>query len=309
MKAIYLDQTAGYEALQSGDIPQPRPAAGEILIRVHATAITPTEFDWFPTFNTAEGKPRAFPIIQSHEFSGVVAELGAGVTGFNPGDVVYGMNDWFANGAQAEFCITTPAAIALKPKLITHAQATTVPISALTAWQGLFDHAKLVANQRVLIHGGAGGVGLFAVQLAHARGAHVIATASAHNLEFVRSLGADEVIDYKNERFEDRARELDVVFDTIGGETLHRSWTVLKPGGKLVTVAAQSERDARAQAAFFIVEPRGAQLAEIAALLDTGKLQSFVAATFPLAQTRDAYIHARRGGMKGKVAIQVNDGH
>ena len=132
------------------------------------------------------------------------------------------MNDWYADGATAEFCITQASSIADKPKRLTHVEAASVPIGALTAWQGLFDRAKLRARERVLVHGGSGAVGLFAVQLARARGAHVIATASTHNLEFVRGLGADEVIDYRKERFEDRVGKVDVVFDTVGGETLER---------------------------------------------------------------------------------------
>jgi NADPH:quinone reductase-like Zn-dependent oxidoreductase len=307
VKAVYLNKLAGYEELVFGEIPRPRPGRGEVLVQVHATAITPTEFQWFPTFKAKDGNPRPFPIVQSHEFSGLVAAVGKEVIVLNIGDAVYGMNDWYANGAQARYCIAPATAVASKPRTLDHAQSAVVPISALTAWQGLFDHARLTAGQRVLIHGGAGGVGVFAVQLAHWRGAHVIATASARNLAFVRELGADEVIDYKTTRFEEVVRDLDVVFDVIGGETLARSWNVLKPGGRVVTIAAQSEAttDERTRAAFFIVEPSPPQLAEVAQLLDAGKVRSFVEAVFPLARTREAYAHAVRGNLRGKVAIQV----
>lgn len=305
MKAVYLDKKGGYEALQFGEVPQRCPARGEVLIQIHATALTPTEFDWFPTFKTQDGKPRPFPIIQSHEFSGVVAGLGEGVTDLKSGDAVYGLNDWFANGAQAEYCVAPATALAPKPRTLDHTQAAVVPISALTAWQGLFVRANLQAGQRVLIHGSAGGVGVFAVQLAHQRGAHVIATASARNLDFVRSLGANEVIDYKTTPFEEVARDIDVVFDVIGGDTLVRSWNVLKPGGKIVTLIEPAEKDQRAKDAFFIVEPDLKQLTEVAGLIDSGKLRVFIESVFPLEKTREAYAHAVRGGLRGKVAIKI----
>ena len=166
--------------------------------------------------------------MPGHEFSGVVAAVGGEADGFKVGDEIYGMNDWFADGATAEFCLTQPQNVALKPKSLSHELTATVPIGALTAWQGLLDRAKILAGERVLIHGGAGAVGLFAVQLAHLHGAHVIATASAENAELVKQLGADQVIDYKASRFEDEVRNVDVVFDAVGGETLERSWGVLE---------------------------------------------------------------------------------
>src|SRR5258708_4250609 len=239
MKAIYLKSKNSAEGLVAGEIPRPEPKAGEALVKVHATAVTPTELQWFPTFNTQSGEPRPFPIVLSHEFSGVVESLGTNVNSFKIGEEVYGLNDWFANGAQAEYCVVKATALARKPASLDHAHAAVVPISALTAWQGLLEKTKLVRGQRVLIHGAAGGVGNFAVQLARWRGAHVMATASAANLDFVRSLGAEDVIDYRTTRFEDTARNVDVVFDSLGGETLERSWPVLKPGGRLVTIAAQ----------------------------------------------------------------------
>lgn len=308
MKAVFLNTQGGFNELEHGEIPEPRAGSGEVLVQVHATAIMPTEFNWVPTFKTQDGKARSFPIVLCHEFSGVVAAVGEGVTGWKAGDAVYGMNDWYVNGALAEYCVAPAAALALKSATLKHTQAAAVPISTLTAWQGLFDHGELNAGQRVLIHGGAGGVGAFAVQLAHRHGAHVIATASARNLDFVRELGADEVIDYKAERFEELARDNDVVFDTVGGETLAHSWNVLRPGGRMVTIVGQNatESDERTRAALFIVEPNQKQLEEIARLLDAGKIRSFVEAVFPLIQTRDAYERALRGGMRGKVVVQVD---
>ena len=182
MKAIYLQKKGGADTLVAGEIPAPVPKAGEALVKVHATAVTPTELRWIPTFNTPSDGPRPFPIVLSHEFSGVVESVGANVCGVTVGEEVYGLNDWFTNGAQAEYCVVPACAMARKPKSLNHAESAVVPISALTAWQGLFERARLERGHRVLIHGAAGGVGAFAVQLARWRGARVIATASAENL-------------------------------------------------------------------------------------------------------------------------------
>ena len=307
MKAIYLSQPAGPESLFLGDLPQPVPAPGEVLIKVHATAITPSELQWYPTFKTASGQPRPFPIVLSHEFSGVVEAPGSGVADFNVGDAVFGLNDWFANGAQAEFCVAPASALALKPRLLDYAQSAVVPISALTAWQGLLCKAGVQRGQRVLIHGAAGGVGLFAVQLARWRGAHVIATASAANLDFVRTLGAEQVIDYQTTRFEDMVHGVDVVFDAVGGETLERSWRVLKAGGKLVTIATQSASavEQRVRDAFLLVRADGSQLRQIAKLIDAGELRVIVEGIFPLARARTAYERAQQGKIRGKIALRV----
>ena len=309
MKAIYLKRKGGAEALVAGEIPRPEPKAGEVLVKVHANAITPTELKWFPTFNTQAGESRPFPIVMSHEFSGVVYSSSGNVSRFTIGEEVYGLNDWFANGAQAEYCIVSAAAMARKPRSVDHIHAAVVPISALTAWQGLFEKTKLERGQRGLIHGAAGGVGVFAVQLAHWCGAHVVATASTVNLDFVRSLGADDVIDYRTTRFEGVVHDIDVVFDSLGGETLERSWAVLKPGGRLVTIAAQSEgvSDQRTREAFMLVRADGSQLEEIARLIDAGELRVFLEQSFPLSAAREAYARAQRGGMRGKIALRVID--
>lgn len=307
MKAIYLNQKGGAESLISGDLPEPQAQSGEILVKVHATAITPTEFQWFPTFNTPSGEPRPFPIVLSHEFSGVIEALGAGVEHFKVGDEVFGLNDWFVNGAQAEHCVAPTAMLALKPRLLDHAHAAVVPISALTAWQGLLEKAKLQAGQRILIHGAAGGIGIFAVQLARWRGAHVIATASAANLDFVRMLGAHEVIDYRASRFEEVTGDVDVVFDAVGGETLTRSWNVLKPDGRLVTVAAAGSRaeERRVRDAFILVRADRCQLKQIAALIDAGELRVALEAIYPLVQAREAYARAQQGKMRGKIVLRA----
>jgi NADPH:quinone reductase-like Zn-dependent oxidoreductase len=307
MKAIFLNKKGGPEILVEGDLPQPQPKAGEVLVKVQATAVTPTEFEWFPTWNTPAGQPRPFPIVFSHELSGVIESLGANVTGLKVGDAVYGLNDWFTNGAQAEYCIAPATAIALAPKSIDHAQRAVTPISALTAWQGLFGRLNLQRGERVLIHGGAGGVGIFAVQLAHWRGAHVVATASGKNLDFVKSLGADQVIDYRSEKFEDTVSEVDAIFDAVGGDTLARSWRLLKNGGKLVTVASGNEKatDQKVHDAFMLVEAKASQLADIAALIDANKLRVLIEDVFPLAKAKDAYLRAQKGGMHGKIALST----
>jgi NADPH:quinone reductase-like Zn-dependent oxidoreductase len=193
---------------------QPVPGRGQVLIRVHAAGVTTTELSWYPTTHLKSGEPRLHA-IPGHEFSGVIAALGEGTKGFAIGESVYGMNDWFADGATAEFCLTVPSSIAPKPATLSYEEAATVPIGALTAWQGLFDRAMLQPGERILVHGGSGGVGLFAVQLAHHHKAHVISTASTPSLTFVSQLGADEVIDHTKSRFEDLVRDIDVVFDTV----------------------------------------------------------------------------------------------
>ena len=306
MKAIRLHARGGPEAFVYEEAPQPRPGEGEVLVRVHAAAVTPTELGWVPTWTIPTGEPRRFPIILGHEFSGEVAAVGDGVTDVAVGNPVYGLNDWFGDGALAEYCVARVAEVAPKPRSVDHLAAAVTPISALTAWQGLIERAHLAAGDRVLVHGAAGGVGVFAVQLARWRGATVIGTASAHNAAFVRSLGADEVIDYRAVRFEDVARGIDVVLDTVGGETLDRSWGVLKPGGRLVTIAASVEGspDPRTREAFFIVRPDRGQLDEITRLIDAAQLRPVVDRVFHLARARQAYEHKPA---RGKVVLRVVD--
>jgi NADPH:quinone reductase-like Zn-dependent oxidoreductase len=291
MRAIRLHQVGGTESLLYEDAPKPSPKDNQVLVQVYATAITPTEFTWYPTFHTPEGGTRPFPIILGHEFSGVVDAIGPACTGVQVGDPVYGLSDWFINGAQAEYCLTVPANIAPKPVALDHAQAAAVPISALTAWQALIDRAQLSEGKRVLVHGAAGGVGSFAVQLARHKGVHVIATASAANADFVTALGADEVIDYRTTPFETVVRDVDVVLDTVGGDTRDRSWGILRKGGQLVTIAADAERltQARVRDAFFIVKPNRAQLIKISRLIDAGVIRPIVGAVFAMEHFRQAY--------------------
>jgi NADPH:quinone reductase-like Zn-dependent oxidoreductase len=278
-----------------------------VLIKVNATTVMPTEFEWFTTFSTPSGEARPFPIVMGHEFSGVVASMGSNVEGFGVGEEVYGLNDWFINGAQAEYCVVAGSALARKPKTIDHVRSAVVPISALTAWQGLFEKLRLEKGQSVLIHGASGGVGQFAVQMAHAHGARVVATASGANMDFVRLLGAEQVIDHRASRFEDLVTGVDAVFDAVGGEILKRSWSVLKPGGRLVTIATNSVSDTeqRVRDAFFIVRADGRQLGQIAGMIDAGEIRVFVAGIFPLSETAKAYSPGSKGRLPGKIVIRV----
>jgi NADPH:quinone reductase-like Zn-dependent oxidoreductase len=289
------------------DLPKPEAGLGEILVQVHAAGVTPTELLWYPTTHTKSGTARE-RAVPGHEFSGVITAIGKDVEDFEVGDEVYGLNDWFADGATAEFCITLPQNIARKPATLSHEAAASVPIGALTAWQGLIDRAKPKPGERVLVHGGAGAVGLYAVQLAHARGAHVITTVSAQDVDFVKQLGADEAIDYKTSRFEKEVRDVDVVFDAVGGDTLERSWGVLKSAGRMITIAADAEgtADQRVKDAFFIVEPNQKQLVEIAKQIDSGLLKAFVKTIVPLNEASAAYSEAIKDKCRhGKTVIAV----
>lgn len=304
MKAIRLQFRGGPEALVLEEAPLPRLGEGELLVHVHAAAVTPTELEWATTWTTRAGGPRPFPIILGHEFSGEVRAVGPGVSDLVEGSAIFGMNDWFRDGAQAEYCAVRAVDVAAKPRSLDHEAAAVTPISSLTAWQGLIERAALATEERVLIHGAAGSVGAFAVQLARLRRAYVIGTASAHNLQLVRGLGADQVIDRRAERFEEVVGPVDVVFDTVGGETLARSWGVLKSDGRMVTIAASAEqtREQRVREAFFIVEPNRAQLAKVASLIDGGEVRPIVGGVFPLSQAREAYEYKPRNG---KVALSV----
>ncbi len=310
MRVIRLAESAQGATLVEADAPQPRPGPDELLIRVCAAGVTPTELLWYPTSHTKTGEKRV-GAIPGHEFSGVIEDVGEDVGSLEIGQEVFGLNDWFADGAMAERCTAPFSAVAPKPARLTHVEAASVPIGALTAWQGLYDRAMLQAGERVLVHGGAGAVGLFAIQLARLRGAHVVATASARNLDFVTSLGAEQVIDYHASPFEQQVGELDVVFDTVGGQTLERSWRVLKPRGRMVTIAANGESasEQRVKNAFFIVEANQKELSEIGDLLDAGRLRTVVDAVVPLSRAPDAFTgHVDRHG-RGKLVVAVKDEH
>jgi NADPH:quinone reductase-like Zn-dependent oxidoreductase len=308
MKAVRLRERGGPERLLYEEAPTPTPGPGDALVRVHACGITPTELTWGTTYTTSTGASR-LPTIPGHEVSGAVEALAPGVTDPAVGTEVYARIDFWRDGACAEYVLVRAADLAPKPVSLSHVAAAAAPLSALTAWQALFDHGHLSKGQRVLIHAAAGGVGTYAVQLAHWCGAHVIGTARAANAEFLRGLGADEVIDYSAVRFEDVVREVDVILDNVGGDTLERSWGVVKKGGVLVTVAdsvpAGKAEQYGIRAVEFIVEPSRAQLIEIARLIDSGKLRPIIEATFPLSQARQAFERGLEGHSRGKIVLQV----
>jgi NADPH:quinone reductase-like Zn-dependent oxidoreductase len=306
MKAIRLHHVGDWRSLLYEDAPRPSPEDNQVLVRVHATGITPSEFAWYPTFHAREGGIRQFPIILGHEFSGVVEAIGSRCSGVQVGDPVYGLNDWFIDGAQAEYCLTVAGSVAPKPMTLDHTHAAVVPISALTAWQALLDRAQLGKGQRILIHGAAGGVGSYAVQLARHKSAHVIATTDAENRDFVKGLGADDVIDYRTTPFETVVRDVDVVLDTVGGETRDRSWDVLTKGGRLVTIAADAEgsKEQRVRDAYFIVEPNRNQLIDISRLIDTGVLRPIVGEVISMEDFRQAY---EQKAVRGKNVLRITE--
>ena len=308
MKAIRLHDRGGPEQLFFEDAPAPEVRAGDVLVRVFATGITPTELTWDETYRHADGTPR-IPSIPGHEVSGVVERVAPDNDDFRPGDEVYGLADFPRDGAAAAFVAVPAVNLARKPQSITHTQAASLPLSALTAWQALFEHAGLVAGQSVLIHGGAGGVGSLAVQIAHSRDLRVVATASARDVALVQSLGADEVMDYHAERFEEKARDIDMVLDSVGGETRERSWRVLRKRGVLVSIVSPippgvAEQHG-ARAVFFIVNGNRGQLDQISTLVDEGKLKPIIAEVYPLARAREAFEYAAARHAPGKIILEV----
>jgi len=308
MRAVRAHARGGAEQLQLEDSPKPEPRAGEALIRVHAAGITPTELEWSETWVDRQGHDRT-PTIPSHEVSGVVEELGHGVTHVVAGEEVFGLVPFDHDGAAADYVAVRARDLAPKPVTLDHSRTAALPLSALTAWQAFTEQAHFQPGNHVLVHGGAGGVGAFAVQIAKALGARVTATASAGDIEYVRSLGADVVIDYKATRFEEVVSDVDVVLDPIGGRTAEASLGVLNDGGSLISLAGPPAvtlpegRDLSAR--FFIVEPERSQLIELARLVDDGRLRVEVAEVFPLEDAAAAYEYGRTGRRRGKVVVQV----
>ena len=294
MSAIRLHAPGGIDRLVAEELDTPTPGPLEALVRVHAAAITRDELDW---------PADRLPAIPSYELSGIVASTGPDVDGLGVGDAVYALADFERDGAAADYAVVAAGLLATKPQALSHDESAAVPLAALGAWQGLFDHGKLTAGERVLIHGAAGGVGSFAVQLARHRGARVIGTASTAGVETVRELGADEVVDNAKARFEEAVDPVDLVFDAAGGELLERSPAILREGGRLVTVAEEPSGDG----VYFIVEPDREQLVEIGRLADAGELRSLVDSVFPLAEARAAFERSMQPGKRGKVVLRLVD--
>lgn len=306
MKAVRIEKWGDPEVANYTETARPVPGEGELLVKVVASSINPV--DW----KTVKGYLSSLvsvPLTPGWDVAGTVEALGPEVRGFQVGEPVYAMIA-ARGGAFAEYAVVKREEVAKKPSNLTFEQASAVPLVALTAWQALFDVAKLTKGQTVLIHAAAGGVGSFAVQLAHNAGARVIGTASAKNAEFVRSLGADEVIDYTITRFEDAVKDVDVVLDTIGDDTLARSYSVVKPGGILVSTAGQPD-EAKAQAhgiraVRMGVKPNSSELSQIAEQLDTGDLKVEISQTLPLSQIQQALQLSKDGHIRGKLVLKVD---
>lgn len=289
-------------------IPQPKPGANEVLIKVGAAGVGPWD-SWIRAGKSA--LPQPLPLTLGSDLSGEIAELGPGVSDLRAGDQVYGVTNPQFIGAYAEYALASAGMISRKPNSLTYVQAASVPVIAVTAWQALFDHAELKAGQTVLIHGAAGNVGAYAVQLAHRAGVRIFGTASAIDMDFVRNLGANTVIDFQTQQFEEHVRDVDAVIDLVGGETQKRSFQVLRRGGKLISaVSPPDQKLAQShgiEASFFLVNVTSRYLAEIASLIDSGELKPRVGAVLPLADAREAHLMLERirPQPKGKIVLSV----
>ncbi len=308
MNAVRMHRYGGPEVLVYEEVPRPRPEEGEVLVRVEAAAVNPVDWKIREGY-LKEMLPHSLPLIMGWDVSGVVEATGPGVTRFKIGDEVFSRPDLLRDGTYAEYVVIREAEVAFKPVSVDHLHAAAIPLAGLTAWKSLIETAGLAPGQRVLIHGAAGGVGSYAVQLAKWRGAHVIATASAHNHDYLQRLGADEAVDYRSVRFEEVVADVDVVFDTIGGDTQERSWQVLNKGGILVSII-DPPKPARGvefgvRQAFVFIQPDAAVLAELAALVDQGRLRVYVEAVLPLAEARRAQELSQGGHTRGKIVLKV----
>jgi NADPH:quinone reductase-like Zn-dependent oxidoreductase len=310
MNAIRIHNYGGPEVLLYEQAPRPRLKKGEVLIRVHAAGINPLD----RKVRAGELKKiiqHKLPLIPGWDVSGVVEEVGAGVSQFKRGNEVFAMADPMRDGAYADYIAVREAMVAMKPKSLHHVRAAAAPVSALTAWRSLFDLGHLQSGQRVLVHGGGGGVGHFAVQLAKWKGAYVLATASTKNQELLRKLGADETIDYTSEKFENVVNKVDIVLDTIGGETQERSWGVLKQGGALISLvqppSAEKAKQFGVRGMMCSVQPDGVQLSNIAKLIDSARLRPTIDRILPLSEARRAHELSQNGHTHGKIVLRVKD--
>lgn len=306
IQAIRIHNYGESDVLTLEAIAQPEPQPNEVLIRVQAAGVNP--LDWkIRAGYMKEIFPMPLPFTPGMDVAGIVEAIGADVKALQVGQEVYGE---LRMGAYAQFATAPQDAIALKPKTLDFVEAASVPMVAMTAYQGLFDHADLKPGQTVLIHAASGGVGMFAVQFAKSKGAHVIGTASAANAEFVQSLGADQVIDYNATPFEQVVENVDVVLDTLGGDTQARSYSVVKPGGILVSTAAppdaQKAEERGIRAEMMNMKPSTSLLEEIASLLDSGQVKTIVAQTFSLSEARQAQELSQGGHVRGKIVLQIN---
>ena len=314
MKAVRLHEFGGPEVLVYEDAPRPVPKEGEVLVKITAAGINP--IDW----KTAEGQiekvvKHRLPLIPGRDAAGTVEALGADVTSLAVGDAVFAVTAMqrTGDGTYAEY-VTLPAnTVCPMPASVDFTNAAAIPLAGMTAWQALFDEANLQSGQTILIHGASGAVGAFAVQFAKIKGANVIATATGDDMEYVRGLGADTVVDYKTEKFEDTAKGVDAVLDTIGGDTQARSWGTLRDGGTLVTIVGAPAEPPEAakrgvQGKYFDAHPDRASLAEIARLVDAGRVKLRIGFILPLSEAKQAQEIAKGGHTRGKGVLQVHAG-
>jgi NADPH:quinone reductase-like Zn-dependent oxidoreductase len=289
-------------------VPRPNPGPGEVLVKVEAAGVGPWD-GWIRAGKSA--LPQPLPLTLGSDLSGEIVALGPGVSDLRVGDQVYGVTNPQFVGAYAEYAVASAAMVSGKPTSLTYTEAASVPVIAVTAWQALFDQAQIKAGQIVVIHGAAGNVGAYAVQLARRAGVRIIATAATDDIAFVRDLGADTVIDFKTQRFEEEVRDADAVIDLVGGETQERSFQVLRRGGKLISAVSHPDQHLAqshgVEAAFFLVNVTSQYLAEIAGLVDGGKLRTRVGAVLPLADAREAHfmLERVRPQPKGKIVLTV----
>jgi NADPH:quinone reductase-like Zn-dependent oxidoreductase len=310
MKAVVIHEYGDPQVLKYEDIPRPQPKDDQLLIRVIAAGVNPVD-GMIRSGMFANGSNRAFPIILGGDVAGVVEKVGNKVAKFKSGDPVFAYVSLDNSGGYAQYALVTEREAAPKPRSLTYVEAAAVPIVAMTAWQALVDAAKLSRGQTVLIHGGSGGVGSFAIQIAKARGAKVIATASTANQDFLKQLGADVTIDYTKQKFEDVAKNVDVVLDSIGRDTLARSYGVVKKGGIVVSLVArpnESELEKHGiRGTALNVEPNSEELAEIGKLIDEKKIKVIVSQTFPLSEAMKAQQQVATGHTRGKIVLKISE--
>ena len=308
MKAWRVNDFGGAEAMTFEDVAMPQPGPGEILVKVAAAGVGAWD-GWIRSGHSA--LPQPLPLTLGSDLSGTVAAVGDDVTDFAVGEAVYGVTNSKFTGAYAEYAVASAGMMAGRPESLSDEVAASVPVIAVTAWQALFEQARVGQGQTVLIHGAAGNVGAYAVQLAKQSGAHVIATAGTDDVGIVRALGADEVIDYKTARFEDVVRDINVVIDLAGGETQERSFTVLKPGGLLVSAVSKPDQALAEQhgvrALFFLVEVTTMHLTRIAEMIDAGELTVNVGKVLPFADARIAHemLEGVRPHPRGKIVLRL----
>ena len=312
MKAVRIHAYGGPEQMQLADAPIPPCGANDVLVRVVAAGINPVDWKMRAGF-LAQAVPKTFPITLGSDAAGVVSAVGGAATGFKTGDEVFFYAEFARGGSYAEYVAVDASQVALKPRTVPFAAAAALPTPGQAAWTALMDTARVEPGMRVLIHGGAGALGSVAVQLAKAQGLHVIATASGAGVDLVKSLGADEVIDYRQQPFQNVVKGVDVVLDTLGGPTQEASWATLKPGGILVATAVPPSPERAAtvgvRAAFVFTPPRGAVLAQLAQRVDAGQLRLLVGQEFALSDAAQAHRLGESGQARGKMILHVGAPH